>query len=136
MYSITCKKGGEFVDSQLKKGLIEYTVLATLSRGDSYGYQIIKDIGARIDLTESTLYPILKRLEADGRVTTYTKVHNGRQRKYYHMTTRGLSSIHRFLAEWTEVAAVHQYIRDSAQEYVTKVAAQEVKEQGQSDGQE
>ncbi|KRM55408.1 PadR family transcriptional regulator [Lacticaseibacillus sharpeae] len=118
------------MDTQLKKGLIEYTVLAALSKGDSYGYQIIKDIGPLIDLTESTLYPILKRFESDNRVTTYTKVHNGRQRKYYHLTTRGLASIHRFLAEWPEVVAVHGYIRQAAKDYVDKI------ERGDEDGQE
>lgn len=124
------------MDTQLKKGLIEYTVLATLGLGDSYGYQIIKDIGARIALTESTLYPILKRLETDGRVTTYAKVHNGRQRKYYHITTRGRASIHRFLAEWHEVEAVQQYIENSARTYVERASTELTKERGEGYGEE
>lgn len=110
MYSMRYKEV-LLLDSQLKKGMIEYCVLASLIDADSYGYQIIKEIPTQIELTESTLYPILKRLENNKKVTTYSKIHNGRLRKYYHLTECGLSSIENFLAEWHEVETVHQYIK-------------------------
>lgn len=104
------------MDSQLKKGLIEYSVLASLVGVDSYGYQIVKEIHPRIEIAESTLYPILKRLESDKKVTTFSKIHNGRVRKYYHLTDLGLASIQKFLREWQDVEAVHQYIKRSVAE--------------------
>ena len=104
------------MDSQLKKGLIEYFVLASLVDVDSYGYQIVKEIHPRIAITESTLYPILKRLETNKKVATYSKVHNGRLRKYYHLTDLGFASIQKFLQEWNDVEAVHNYIRRSVEE--------------------
>ncbi|WP_155286943.1 PadR family transcriptional regulator [Lacticaseibacillus zhaodongensis] len=103
------------MDSQLKKGLVEYSVLATLRHGDSYGYQIIKDSPALLGLTQSTLYPILKRLETDGRVSTYSQTHNGRERKYYHVTEQGKQSITQFLADWEQLETIHAYIQRSEQ---------------------
>jgi PadR family transcriptional regulator PadR len=100
----------------MKKGLVEYSVLATLVAGDSYGYQIIKDAPPVLELTQSTLYPILKRLEGDGRVSTYSEIHQGRQRKYYHLTATGRSSITRFVADWQEVQGVYETIRRSTDE--------------------
>lgn len=100
------------MDSQLKKGLIEYCVLAYLQRGDSYGYQIIKNISPVIPITESTLYPILKRLETRSQVESYSREHNGRLRKYYHVTSLGLESIQSFLEEdWKKLEEIHDYIK-------------------------
>lgn len=109
-------KGGVRVDSQLKKGLVEYSVLAALVSKDSYGYQIIKDAPAALEMTQSTLYPILKRLEGDGRVSTYSEVHHGRQRKYYHLTPAGHDSIVQFVADWREVQGIYDTIRRSLDE--------------------
>lgn len=66
------------MDIQLKKGFLEYCVLGALYQTDSYGYQIIKDISPCIEISESTLYPILKRLEASACVETYSVEHNSR----------------------------------------------------------
>ena len=66
------------MDIQLKKGLLEFCVLSVLNRSDSYGYQIIKDVSSCIEISESTLYPILKRLEANEYLTTYSVEHNSR----------------------------------------------------------
>lgn len=98
----------------MKKGLVEYSVLATLADTDSYGYQIIKDAPPVLELTQSTLYPILRRLESDGRVSTYSEIHEGRQRKYYHLTATGCSSIAQFVADWQEVEDVYEVIRRSS----------------------
>lgn len=100
------------MDSQLKKGFIEYCILAYLKRTDSYGYQIVKSISTLMPITESTLYPILKRLEASGKVKTYGKEHKGRLRKYYQITDAGVKSILVFLEEdWEKLEEIHDYIK-------------------------
>lgn len=103
------------MDSQLKRGLVEYCVLANLSEGDSYGYEIVKSISRLMPITESTLYPILKRLEQQEKVETYSKEHNGRLRKYYRITRGGRNSIAEFLVSWGEVEKIHQYIKGSVE---------------------
>ena len=77
------------MDSQLKRGLLEYCVLAFLLPEPSYGYEIIKHISPIIHISESTLYPILKRLENQQLVTTYKEEYSGRLRKYYRITAKG-----------------------------------------------
>ena len=72
------------MDIQLKRGLLEICVLCALLHEDSYGYKIIKDVSEYVEISESTLYPILRRLEAAGALTVYSAEHNGRLRKYYH----------------------------------------------------
>ncbi|WP_125704900.1 PadR family transcriptional regulator [Lacticaseibacillus daqingensis] len=103
------------MDSQLKKGLLEYSVLAALAPADSYGYQVIKDCPPALGVTLSTLYPLLRRLESDGRVTTFTRLHQGRARKYYHLTSLGRKSIQDFVAEWPQVETVVEQIQAAAQ---------------------
>lgn len=98
------------MDIQLKRGLLENCVLAVLHKNDSYGYQIIKDISPCISISESTLYPILKRLEASGYLTVYTTEHNGRLRKYYRITQEGSQQLQNFLQEWKEVMDVYNFI--------------------------
>ena len=98
------------MDTQLKKGLLEMCVLAVLKRGDYYGYQIIKDISVCITISESTLYPILKRLENNGCLTTYSVEHNGRLRKYYKITEVGEQKIQEFLDEWDQVMEIYYFI--------------------------
>lgn len=78
------------MDAQIKKGVLDACVLYALQKGESYGYKIINDLQEIIIISESTLYPILKRLEAGGAVTTYTREHNGRLRRYYAITRAGL----------------------------------------------
>ena len=74
------------IDPQLKRGLLDICVLSALRKGDSYGYQIIKDLSGCIEISESTLYPILRRLEAAGSLTVYSVAHAGRLRKFYRLT--------------------------------------------------
>ena len=101
------------MDAQLKKGLLDVCVLVALQERDSYGYQIIKDVNPIVEISESTLYPILKRLEAGGFVTTYSMVQNSRLRKYYHLTDRGRQRIGEFLVEWLDVMRAYRYIAAS-----------------------
>ena len=104
------------LDVQIKKGLLEVCVLKALTGGESYGYKIIKDVSAYIEISESTLYPILKRLEADGHLVCATAEYNGRLRKYYSITPSGRERIRVFLEEWKEVMTVYRYIRDETGE--------------------
>lgn len=98
------------MDIQLKRGLLEVCVLKVLSKGDSYGYQLIKDISVCIEISESTLYPILKRLETGDMVTEYSVEHNSRLRKYYRITENGKKKIDNFTEEWKEVMMVYRFI--------------------------
>ena len=99
------------MDVQRKKGLLDVCVLADLRRQPSYGYQIVRDVSTCIAVSESTLYPILRRLEAGGLVTTYTQEHNGRVRKYYRITDAGTARIAGFLDEWEEVKRIYVFIK-------------------------
>ena len=94
------------MDTQLRRGILDACVLAVLLRGESYGYQLVRDVGEIIGITESTLYPILKRLEAGGFVTVRSAEHNGRLRKYYQITVAGKQRVHACLGEWREMARV------------------------------
>ena len=98
------------MEIQLKKGLLEYCVLASLVKKDSYGYQIIKETSQCIQISESTLYPILKRLESHQFVETYSVEHNGRLRKYFKITDLGKERIQDFLESWQQVESIYQYI--------------------------
>lgn len=98
------------MDIQLKRGLLEVCVLTALCRGDSYGYQLVKDVSKVIEISESTLYPILKRLEGGGMVTVYSVEHNSRLRKYYCITEAGRQRIRDFLEEWKGIMRVYRFI--------------------------
>ncbi|MGN0390651.1 MAG: PadR family transcriptional regulator [Wujia sp.] len=98
------------MDIQLRKGLLELCVLASLREKDSYGYQIIKDISDYIDISESTLYPILRRLEADGKVESYNTEYNNRIRKYYKMTDTGRQTLKDFSADKETLLRVFDFI--------------------------
>ncbi len=98
------------MDIQLKRGLLDVCVLAAIKNEDSYGYKIIKDMKPYIELSESTLYTILKRLETANMLTVRTAEHNGRLRKYYRITDVGLKRIDEFKAEWKEILSIYQFV--------------------------
>ena len=98
------------MDIQLKRGLLDVCVLAAIKNEDSYGYQIIKDMKPYIELSESTLYTILKRLELAGMLTVRTAEHGGRLRKYYRITPRGLVRIEEFREDWKEILSIYQFV--------------------------
>lgn len=98
------------MDVQLKKGLLEVCVLVSLKKEESYGYKIISDISPYIEISESTLYPILKRLESTGCLTTRTKEYNGRLRKYYMITEAGKRKIKESLADLEELRRVYEFV--------------------------
>ena len=98
------------MDIQLKRGLLDVCVLAAIKSEDSYGYKIIKDMKPYIDLSESTLYTILKRLEAANMLTVHTTEHGGRLRKYYHITNLGLARIKEFKSDWKEILSIYRFV--------------------------
>ncbi|MBR5529307.1 MAG: PadR family transcriptional regulator [Oscillospiraceae bacterium] len=98
------------MDIQLKRGLLDVCVLAAIKNEDSYGYKIIKDMKPYIELSESTLYTILKRLENANMLTVRTAEHSGRLRKYYHITGAGLRRIADFKTEWSEIMSIYRFV--------------------------
>ena len=103
------------IDPQLKRGLLDVCVLSVLRREDSYGYQIIKDLSGCIEISESTLYPILRRLESGG-CLTYSVEHSGRLRKFYRITPEGVGVIDQFLNSWPEIQRVYDLIKECAED--------------------
>lgn len=98
------------MDAQLKRGLLDVCVLTAIKDEDSYGYKIIKDMQPYLNMSESTLYTILKRLELTKMLTVRTVLHDGRVRKYYHITKAGHKRINEFINEWDEVMSIYRFI--------------------------
>ena len=98
------------MDIQLKRGLLDVCVLAAIRSEDSYGYKIIKDMKPYVELSESTLYTILKRLETAGMLTVRTAEHDGRLRKYYRITDEGLKRIDEFKNDWQEILSIYRFV--------------------------
>ena len=104
------------MDIQLKRGLLDVCVLTAIKNEPSYGYKIIKDIKPYIEMTESTLYTILKRLEAAKLLTVTTAEHDGRLRKYYRITEAGIKRINDFKEEWREVMTIYKFVTEDENE--------------------
>ncbi len=102
------------MDVQRKKGVLDVCVLSVLCQGPSYGYQIVKEVSRCIEISESTLYPLLKRLEQAGCLETYREEHNGRLRKYYQITEAGRRKIAEFLDEWEEIRQIYRFVGSRA----------------------
>ena len=98
------------MDNQLKRGLLDVCVLAAIKNEESYGYKIIKDTKPYVDMSESTLYTILKRLETANMISVRSAEHGGRLRKYYRITKAGLGRIEDFKDEWRQVMSIYQFV--------------------------
>ena len=98
------------MDIQMKRGLLDVCVLAAIKNEESYGYQIIKDMKPYVEISESTLYPILRRLEASELLTVRSAEHNGRLRKYYSITQAGLARLQEFEAEWEQMQHIYRFV--------------------------
>ena len=98
------------MDIQLKRGLLDVCVLAAIKNEDSYGYKIIKDLKPYTELSESTLYTILKRLETASMLTVRSADHDGRLRKYYRITPAGVQRIEEFKDDWKEIESIYQFV--------------------------
>ena len=103
------------MDIQLKRGLLDVCVLAAIKSEDSYGYKIIKDMKPYVELSESTLYTILKRLETANMLTVRTAEHGGRLRKYYRITEEGRKRIRDFQDDWQEILSIYQFVMKEVQ---------------------
>ena len=90
-------------------------MLAAIQDKDSYGYQIIKDMKPFVEISESTLYPILRRLESADLLTVWSAEHNGRLRKYYRITQLGRKRIQDFKEEWKEIVAIYKFVTKEGQ---------------------
>lgn len=98
------------MDIQLKRGMLDLCVLAAIKNEDSYGYRIIKDMKPFVEISESTLYPILRRLETAQQLTVYSMEHGGRLRKYYRITPNGLKRLDDFKDDWQEMVSIYNFI--------------------------
>ena len=98
------------MDVQMKKGLLEICVLSAIRDDESYGYKIVSELEPYIKISESTLYPILRRLESGGAVTTHSEEYNGRLRKYYRITARGRAKIAEFISDMEEFKKISDFI--------------------------
>ena len=105
------------MDIQLKRGLLDVCVLAAIRSGESYGYKIIKDMKPYIELSESTLYTILKRLEAAQLLNVRSAEHGGRLRKYYRITEAGKGRIEDFKEDWKEILAIYRFVMREEDSY-------------------
>jgi PadR family transcriptional regulator PadR len=103
------------MDVQMKRGLLDVCVLAAIKNEESYGYKIIKDMAPYIELSESTLYTVLKRLESSAMLTVRTAEHGGRLRKYYRITDAGLARIAEFREEWQEILSIYRFVMKEEQ---------------------
>ena len=98
------------MDMQMKRGLLDVCVLAAIKNAESYGYKIIKDMKPYMEMSESTLYTILKRLEAAQLLTVRAAEHGGRLRKYYRITDAGLCRLEEFKEEWKEIVSIYRFV--------------------------
>ena len=98
------------MDIQLKRGLLDVCVLAAIQEEESYGYQIIKKMNPYVSISESTLYPILRRLETSGLLTVRSAEHGGRLRKYYRIPPAGRQRIMDFAGDWQEILSMYRFI--------------------------
>jgi PadR family transcriptional regulator PadR len=106
----------EAIEIQLKKGVLGLCVLALLSRGDSYAYEIASKLTRAVDMGEGTIYPLMRRMQGDGLVATYLEESpSGPPRKYYRMTDAGRASLATQLAEWRSFTAAVEGLIDQAE---------------------
>jgi len=98
------------MDSKLKNGMLDACVLSCLLKADSYGYSIVRELSGKVEISESTLYPILRRLEAGQQLSVYSVEHNGRLRKVYSITAEGRSQLDQFYQSRQDVLRAYEFI--------------------------
>jgi len=87
---------------QIGSSLLDACVLAVLSEGDTYGYRLTGQLRQVLDISESTLYPVLRRLQKEGAVESYDQPYMGRNRRYYRLTGKGMAMCRDYRQEWNE----------------------------------
>ena len=103
------------MDPQLKKGLLDACVLAVVGEGDTYGYELTQKTVSLLGVSESSLYPVLRRLEQQGCFETYNAEYGGRLRRYYRMTARGRERLAQARADVAELAHIVEFIMGKGQ---------------------
>ncbi len=95
------------MNTQFKKGVLDMCVLAVLSKGDSYGYDLAEELSSKIQIADGTVYPLLRKLASTGEVSTYLKESSGGPpRKYYSLTDKGRQRLETDTKEWKEFTAL------------------------------
>lgn len=102
------------MDPQMKKGILDALVLSALKDEDTYGYQLSEKVSRIIEVAETALYPVLRRLETQGLLNTYSVEHSGRLRKYYRITPEGLEKLDEYVQELSELQRVISTITKGA----------------------
>lgn len=99
---------------QFKKGVLELCVLALLNKEDRYGYELVQKISAQIEVSEGSIYPLLRRLKKEGYLTTYLhESTEGPSRKYYELTDKGRTHLINLYDEWLEFSqGVNEIIKE------------------------
>ena len=97
------------MDTQRKKGMLDVCVLAALLEGPSYGYRLVREVGACMPGSASPRFPSKTRIPC---LHTYREAYNGRLRKYYRLTAQGEERICGFLAEWEEMERIYQFVKE------------------------
>lgn len=106
------------MNAQFKKGVLELCVLILLKNNDRYGYELIQKISEKFEISEGSIYPVLRRLTSEGYFTTYIKESNeGPSRKYYQLTKEGEQRLIQLSAEWQSFSnAVNELIKEGEHE--------------------
>lgn len=106
------------MNAQFKKGVLEMCVLVLLGEKDRYGYELVQEISHRFEISEGSMYPLLKRLRDENCVSTYLQESaEGPARKYYSLTEIGVKTRDELVSEWKEfIAAVNSLLKDDTDE--------------------
>ena len=103
---------------KIESSLLDACALAILSRGDTYGYEITQQMKAAIDISESTLYPVLRRLQKDGLCRTYDQPHQGRNRRYYSITEKGRHQLEAYREQWNDYRSAIERLLYNSDEHL------------------
>ena len=96
---------------KIESSLLDACALAILKRGDTYGYEITQEMKKAIVISESTLYPVLRRLQKEGFCMTYDQPYQGRNRRYYSITEKGEAKLAEYKKEWNDyVSAIEMLL--------------------------
>lgn len=96
------RKGARNMGFPVSAGLLDSMVLSVVEREDTYGYEITQYLRRAVDVSESTLYPVLRRLQKNELLETYDKEYMGRNRRYYRVTDKGMNALEDYRHQWTE----------------------------------
>ncbi len=101
---------------KIESSLLDACALAILHRGDTYGYEITQEMKKSIVVSESTLYPVLRRLQKEGLCRTYDQPYQGRNRRYYQITPKGEEQLREYIKQWNDYRNAIQRLLDGPKE--------------------